>query len=68
MSQRYHLPRALYLAQHFGLDAIGASCDGAGRSYGRTNAAREALARVLAWLDANVFHTGPELGGPKERI
>ncbi|MBN2712098.1 MAG: YdcF family protein [Planctomycetes bacterium] len=68
VSQRYHLPRALYLAEHFNLKAAGVSCDGEGFYYGKRNQIREMLARVLAWLDVNVLDTEPEVWGKPESI
>ena len=54
-TQRFHLPRALFLAQAAGIAAVGLVADA--RSYGSeaANARREAIARVRAWLD-ELFH------------
>ena len=50
-TQRFHLPRALYLARAVGVDAVGLVADA--RRYGgaRYNASREACARLRALLD-----------------
>lgn len=50
-TQRFHLPRALFLARAAGIDAVGLVADA--RSYGSeaANARRETIARMRAWLD-----------------
>lgn len=50
-TQRFHLPRSLFLARAAGLDAVGLVADA--RSYGSeaANARRETIARMRAWLD-----------------
>ncbi len=68
VTQRYHLPRALYLAEAYRMSAVGVASDGAGLGYGRRLALREALARVLAWLDVNLLQTEPYHWGAKEEI
>lgn len=51
VSQKYHLPRALYVAKNIGIDAVGAPADL--RIYGGQDYRdfREKLADVKAWLD-----------------
>lgn len=63
VTQAYHLPRALYLCQSFGIDAVGFK---AGRDdypnqeyYNR----REFWATFLSWVDINISH--PDLVGDK---
>lgn len=50
-TQRFHLPRALFLARAAGLEVVGLVADA--RSYGGevANMRREAVARLRAWLD-----------------
>ncbi len=50
-TQRFHLPRALFLARAAGIDTVGLVADA--RCYGSeaANARREAIARMRAWLD-----------------
>lgn len=50
-TQRFHLPRSLYLARAAGISAVGLVADQ--RAYGGSlyNANRERLARMRAWLD-----------------
>jgi SanA protein len=69
VSQRFHLARALYLADAWGLDALGVSADGPdGWSARRRDRLREPLARILAWLDVNLFRREPRFLGPREHI
>ena len=50
-TQRFHLPRSLYLARAAGISAVGLVADR--RAYGGAlyNSSRERLARMRAWLD-----------------
>lgn len=65
VTQRYHLPRALYLARSFGIDAAGLS---AGReSYPGQDYynLRELAALAVSWYEVNVTHPMPQyLGDP----
>lgn len=68
VTQRFHLPRTLYLAQAWGLQAVGVSANGDGSNTRRTDHVREFLARVKAWLDINILKTSPRYFGPAESI
>lgn len=69
VTQRYHLPRALYLARAWGLRAEGVAADGLERETAcRRDRLREIAACVAAWLDVNVFGTQPALLGKPETI
>ena len=60
ISQRFHCERAIYLASEHGVDALGFEADEvAPRAIRVKLAVREALARVLAVLDAEVLKTKP---------
>ncbi|MBR3506117.1 MAG: YdcF family protein [Lentisphaeria bacterium] len=60
ISQRFHCERAIYLAARHGIDAVGFEADEvAPRSVRIKLAVREAFARVLAVLDAEVLDTKP---------
>ncbi len=50
-TQRFHLPRSLFLAQAAGIAAVGLVADA--RCYGgeAANGRREAVARMRAWID-----------------
>ncbi len=57
VTQRFHLPRALYLCQSMGLDATGVVADR--RDYHLANTRytiREIPARIVAWLDVHLLH------------
>ncbi len=64
VTQAFHLPRALYLCQQAGVDAVGVAADQ--RAYLRSDwfAFREALARARAWFDVHLLRPQP-VGGPR---
>jgi len=60
ISQKFHCERAIYLASEHGIDAVGFEADEiAPRAIRIKLAVREAFARVLAVLDAEVLNTKP---------
>ena len=64
VTQAFHLPRALYLCNSLGLDAIGVPADRqiyAPRSRFWFHV-RETIARIWAWFDIHLFHP-PVIGG-----
>ena len=64
-TQRFHLLRALYIADRLGVEAIGVETDR--RAYGRESwyRIREYFARCKAFLDCEVLHSQPTfLGEP----
>ncbi|MDP3278893.1 MAG: ElyC/SanA/YdcF family protein [Deltaproteobacteria bacterium] len=63
-TQAFHLPRSLWLARAFHLDAIGVIADQRSYKSRRVDAVREWLARVRAVLDTSVLHTQPRFVGP----
>ena len=65
VTQRFHAPRALYLCDALGLDAVAVVADRREYSARRfTWEAREYLALALAWWDVNVRRPVPVLGDP----
>ncbi len=69
VTQRFHLPRTLYLADAWDLAAVGVSADGEeGYSARRRDYVREFLARVCAWFDVNILATQPKYFGSRETI
>jgi SanA protein len=66
VTQTFHLERALYLCEAFGIDGIGVMADR--RNYTQTSqtwwSIREAAASLAAWIDVNVTHPTPLLGPP----
>lgn len=65
ITQAFHLPRALYLAEAYGIDAVGVTADLQPYDDALYNAARENVARFVAWLDVSVWHRGPKFLGPE---
>jgi SanA protein len=64
VTQRYHLPRALYICQRLGLDAVGYAADRRPYVHVRAYWAREVPALWLAWWELSVTHPVPILGDP----
>lgn len=64
VTQAFHLPRALYLCQQMGLEAVGVAADQRFYTAAPFWALREALARVGAWLDVHLLHPQPIGGDP----
>lgn len=65
VTQRFHLPRAVYIAQKLGLEAVGLAADR--RTYMQSSQVkselREVLARVKAFLDVHVWRAKPKYLG-----
>ncbi len=64
VTQRYHLPRALYVCEGLGIDAVGYVADRREYVHLRSYWLREAPALWLAWLDRWIRHPVPVLGPP----
>ena len=67
ISQATHNKRALYIARHNDIDAIGFNA-GEGKNIDFTNWARELLARVLAVFEVHMLNTEPKFLGPEIEI
>lgn len=66
VSQEWHLHRALYLAEHFGLKATGyAAQERASEASQMRVGAREWVGRLRAWLDVNVLDSQPSFPDSK---
>ncbi|MDH5717339.1 MAG: YdcF family protein [Spirochaetia bacterium] len=63
VTQRFHLPRALFLADHFDLNAFGYSADTGKINIDTFNLVREFLARYLAIIDVYVLSTTSKYKG-----
>ncbi len=63
VSQAFHNQRALFLADHFGLDAVGYDAEEVSYAGGLKTRLREKLARVKTVLDVHVLGTGPRFYG-----
>lgn len=68
VSQEFHNERAIYLAEHFGITAVGLNAKDVPGNYGWKTALREYLARVNAVLDVTIFQTKPKFSGPHEPL
>jgi SanA protein len=65
VTQVFHLPRALFICEALGIQAAGVSANR--HSYGPTRwwwNIRETLATANAWVEVNLTHPVPVLGGP----
>lgn len=65
VTQRFHLPRALFTCRNLGVDALGVSADRRvywSNSYYRF---RDALATLRAWVDVKLLRPLPVLGKPE---
>jgi SanA protein len=63
ISQGYHNARAVFIARHFGLDAVAFSAETVPAKYERWARSREYLARVKALIDLYILDTQPEVLG-----
>lgn len=67
VTEAYHCPRALWIAEKHGLDAVAyAAPDVALKGWSLRAQAREALARTWCAVDLYVLHREPKFDGPKE--
>lgn len=65
-TQRFHLPRSLYLARAAGIDAVGLVADLRAYHGSLYNSSRERLARMRAWLDVAWARRGERAAGSTE--
>lgn len=63
ISQAFHNQRAIWLAQQYGIDAIGVNAPDLNKRHGTYTRIREKLARVSAVLDAKILHRQPKYLG-----
>ena len=68
VSQRFHAQRALFLAQHVGLEAEAYVAEEPPLDWRVRVRAREVFARALACLDVWVLHRQPHFLGPVEPV
>ena len=61
ITQRYHLARALYLCNEFGVDAVGIAAENRGYSGQLKYNLREILASLQAWIEVNITKPEPIL-------
>ena len=67
ISQKFHNERAIYLAEHFNIKAIGFNAKGISGKYGLKVQLREYLARVKVFVDI-LFKVEPKFLGDKIEI
>jgi SanA protein len=68
VSQEFQNERALFIAEHFGINAVGFNAQDVPEGYGLKTSIREYFARVKAVLDIYVLKTQPKFPGPPEPI
>ncbi len=68
ISQKFHNERAVYIADHFGIHAIGFNAMEVPSKYDRRTKLREYLAKAKAILDLYVLGSEPKFLGEKIRI
>ncbi|HKA01956.1 MAG TPA: ElyC/SanA/YdcF family protein [Candidatus Solibacter sp.] len=68
ISQDFHTRRAIFLAQHRGVDAIGFAAADVDAYSGFTTRFREQLSRVRAVLDIYVWRRSPKFLGPRVEV
>ena len=64
ISQRFHVERAIYIAAHRGVDAVGFVARDVTAGYSGKTKLREQLARVKTVLDVRLLRTQPRFLGP----
>jgi len=68
ISQKFHLQRAIFIADHYKIDAIGYCSKDVGVKYNKTTSIREFLARSKAVLDLYILKTQPKHLGAEIKI
>jgi len=68
ISQKFHLQRALFIAHHYKIDAIGYCSKDVNRRYNKVAPIRELLARSKAVLDLYILQTQPKHLGNEIKI
>lgn len=68
VSQQFQNERAIFIANHFGINAVGFNAKDVPDRYGFKTQMREYLARVKAVLDIYLLKTEPKFPGPPEPI
>ncbi|MBI4272689.1 YdcF family protein [Candidatus Uhrbacteria bacterium] len=67
VTQRFHLPRALYLCKHLDINSIGVIADSSRYNSLAESYIRELFASIKAWLDITILKPTPLLGN-KEKV
>jgi SanA protein len=64
----FHLPRAVFLAQSQGLEVVGCRSESVPWKWSKKTRLREIGSRVKAWIDVSVLGTKPKFEGPPVEI
>ena len=68
VSQGFHNERAIFIARHFGIDAVGFNAEDPSAYQGIRTRVREVFARLMGLLDLYVLDKGPKfLGAPVQK-
>jgi SanA protein len=68
ISQAFHNRRAIYIAEHWGIDAIGFNAEDVRPPRGRKVRFREHFARLRTVIDLYILATQPRVAGPSSPI
>jgi SanA protein len=68
ISQRFHNERAIYIANHEGMETVGFNARDVGKSFGFKVILRERFARVKVFLDLYVLGTTPKFLGERVEV
>jgi SanA protein len=68
ISQEFHNQRAIYIAQHRGMDAIGFNAQDADARTGFKTKVRDQLAQVMTVLDVCLLERHPKFLGPRIEV
>lgn len=68
VSQEFQNERAIFIANHFGINAVGFNAKDVPQRYSIKTSIREYFARVKALLDIYILKTQPKFPGPAEPI
>lgn len=68
VTQKFHLPRSLYISNKLGIKAVGITSDRQEYLYSDWYAVREFLASINAFIDVNITRPKPTFLGKKEKV
>ena len=68
ISQRFHLERALFIANKYDINAVGFAAQDPSKKYGFKTRFREIFAKTKAVIDLYIIHKKPKFLGKKEII
>ncbi len=68
ISQRFHVERALFIANKFNINAIAYAAQNPPEKYAFKTQLREYLAKTLAVIDVYILNTKPKFLGEKENV